>query len=113
MNIQMSICVTLVCGKNIHLDGSSVGHNTALDIETLRAVTVGVNAVAATGWGGRGSRSSTVLVVPGTGEGSRGVGVRSVGAGPRKGIVDGGGEIESTVGASRALFTERQSIPTR
>ena len=40
---------------NVHLNGSAVGHDTALDIETLAGVTVGVNLVRA--GGGRGVRA--------------------------------------------------------
>ena len=89
---------------NSHLDGSAVRHHTTLHIETLGSVAVRVDAVSAAGgrrgrWGG----ASTVAEVPGTVEGSAGCGVSAVCAGVREGIVDSGGEVETTVWASRAL----------
>ena len=48
----------LLVDVNVHLNGSAVGHDTALDIETLSGVAVGVDLVRASRTR-RGRRSAT------------------------------------------------------
>ena len=84
-----------------HLDGGAVGEVATSDVETLAGVAVGVDAVAARGRR-RGAASATVGVVPGAVE-HTGVGGGASGAGPGQEVEDGGGEVESAVGASGAL----------
>ena len=74
----------------IHLNGSTVGHVATRNVETLGGVAVRVDLVRRTGGRWRRVRATAVGEIPGTVEGSTGVGVGTVCTGVCKGIVDSG-----------------------